>query len=72
MAQRRNAGKDQVNPGSIILSAEMMLRHIGRTEQQIWLLRRWKKQFRIRLLPTISRAKWRTRRKSLVLRLGRR
>ena len=23
------AGKDQVNPGSIILSAEMMLRHIG-------------------------------------------
>jgi isocitrate dehydrogenase len=26
------AGKDQVNPGSIILSAEMMLRHIGWTE----------------------------------------
>lgn len=23
------AGKDQVNPGSLILSAEMMLRHIG-------------------------------------------
>ena len=23
------AGKDQVNPGSIILSAEMMLRHLG-------------------------------------------
>jgi isocitrate dehydrogenase len=23
------AGKDQVNPGSIILSAEMMLRHMG-------------------------------------------
>ena len=26
------AGKDQVNPGSIILSAEMMLRHIGWNE----------------------------------------
>tara|TARA_B100000676_G_C18089325_1_gene858031 strand:- start:380 stop:1630 length:1251 start_codon:yes stop_codon:yes gene_type:complete len=26
------AGKDQVNPGSIILSAEMMLRHIGWTK----------------------------------------
>jgi len=26
------AGQDKVNPGSIILSAEMMLRHIGWTE----------------------------------------
>lgn len=26
------AGKDQVNPGSVILSAEMMLRHMGWTE----------------------------------------
>jgi isocitrate dehydrogenase len=26
------AGKDQVNPGSLILSAEMMLRHIGWNE----------------------------------------
>ena len=26
------AGKDQVNPGSLILSAEMMLRHVGGTE----------------------------------------
>jgi isocitrate dehydrogenase len=26
------AGKDYVNPGSLILSAEMMLRHIGWTE----------------------------------------
>jgi len=26
------AGKDQVNPGSIILSAEMMLRHLGWVE----------------------------------------
>jgi isocitrate dehydrogenase len=26
------AGKDLVNPGSLILSAEMMLRHIGWTE----------------------------------------
>ncbi|KAA0875389.1 NADP-dependent isocitrate dehydrogenase [Nitrincola tapanii] len=28
----RYAGKDQVNPGSIILSAEMMLRHLGWVE----------------------------------------
>jgi isocitrate dehydrogenase len=28
----RYAGKDYVNPGSLILSAEMMLRHIGWTE----------------------------------------
>lgn len=28
----RYAGKDQVNPGSVILSAEMMLRHMGWTE----------------------------------------
>ncbi len=26
------AGKDQVNPSSIVLSAEMMLRHMGWTE----------------------------------------
>ena len=26
------AGKDYVNPGSLILSAEMMLRHLGWTE----------------------------------------
>ena len=26
------AGKDQVNPGSLVLSAEMMLRHMGWTE----------------------------------------
>jgi isocitrate dehydrogenase len=28
----KNAGKDQVNPSSLILSAEMMLRHMGWTE----------------------------------------
>jgi len=28
----RYAGKDQVNPSSLILSAEMMLRHLGWTE----------------------------------------
>jgi isocitrate dehydrogenase len=26
------AGKDQVNPSSLVLSAEMMLRHLGWTE----------------------------------------
>ena len=29
------AGKDQVNPGSIILSAEMMLRHVGWSRPRI-------------------------------------
>ncbi|MHB1515229.1 MAG: NADP-dependent isocitrate dehydrogenase [Acidiferrobacteraceae bacterium] len=33
------AGKDQVNPGSIILSAEMMLRHIGWSEAADLVLR---------------------------------
>lgn len=33
------AGKDQVNPGSIILSAEMMLRHMGWTEAAEMIIR---------------------------------
>ena len=33
------AGKDNVNPGSIILSAEMMLRHMGWTEAADLLIR---------------------------------
>ena len=33
------AGKDQVNPGSIILSAEMMLRHLGWTEAADMIIR---------------------------------
>ncbi len=33
------AGKDQVNPGSMILSAEMMLRHLGWTEAADLILR---------------------------------
>ena len=32
----RYAGKDHVNPGSLILSAEMMLRHIGWARPPIW------------------------------------
>ena len=31
-ALHRNMGQDKVNPGSIILSAEMMLRHMGWVE----------------------------------------
>ncbi len=31
-ARPKYAGQDKVNPGSIILSAEMMLRHMGWTE----------------------------------------
>ena len=33
------AGKDQVNPASLILSAEMMLRHLGWTEAADWVIR---------------------------------
>ena len=32
MVQLQNAGQNRVNPGSLILSAEMMLRYIGWTE----------------------------------------
>ncbi len=37
------AGKDQVNPGSIILSAEMMLRHMGWNEAADAILRAMEK-----------------------------
>ncbi|MCB1975989.1 MAG: NADP-dependent isocitrate dehydrogenase, partial [Nitrosomonas sp.] len=37
------AGKDQVNPGSIILSAEMMLRHLGWTEAADMIIRAMEK-----------------------------
>jgi isocitrate dehydrogenase len=39
----RYAGKDYVNPGSVILSAEMMLRHMGWTEAADLLIRAMEK-----------------------------
>jgi isocitrate dehydrogenase len=36
------AGKDKVNPGSLILSAEMMLRHMGWKEAADLIISRWK------------------------------
>ncbi len=44
------AGKDQVNPGSIILSAEMMLRHIGWTEAADLLIRSMEKTIQDKLV----------------------
>lgn len=44
------AGKDQVNPGSIILSAEMMLRHIGWTEAADMLIRSMEKTIQDKLV----------------------
>lgn len=40
------AGKDQVNPGSIILSAEMMLRHMGWTEAADMIIQSMEKPFK--------------------------
>ena len=45
-------GQDKVNPGSLILSAEMMLRHMGWTEAPIWWSRAWKAPFRPARSPT--------------------
>ena len=42
------AGQDKVNPGSVILSAEMMLRHMGGLMQQTLLSRVWKERFLLR------------------------
>ncbi|MBL8496716.1 NADP-dependent isocitrate dehydrogenase [Nitrosomonas sp. JL21] len=44
------AGKDQVNPGSIILSAEMMLRHIGWSEAADMLITAMEKTIRDKLV----------------------
>jgi len=44
------AGKDQVNPGSIILSAEMMLRHIGWHEAADIVIRSMEKTIQDRIM----------------------
>jgi isocitrate dehydrogenase len=50
------AGKDYVNPGSEILSAEMMLRHMGWTEAADPSSAPWRRPSRARRSPTTSRA----------------
>lgn len=44
------AGKDQVNPGSIILSAEMMLRHIGWIEAADLIIRAMEKTIQAKIV----------------------
>ena len=44
------AGKDQVNPGSIILSAEMMLRHIGWNEAADMIIKAMEKTVQDRIV----------------------
>jgi isocitrate dehydrogenase len=50
------AGKDYVNPGSEILSAEMMLRHMGWTEAADLIIESWSAPSPARRSPTTSRA----------------
>ncbi len=51
------AGKDMVNPGSLILSAEMMLRHLGWKEAADLIIKaRWKPPSPTRWSPTTSPA----------------
>ena len=40
------AGKNKVNPGSIILSAEMMLRHMGWIEAADLIIKGWRVQLK--------------------------
>jgi len=44
------AGKDQVNPGSIILSAEMMLRHLGWGEAADFIIRAMEKTIKNKIV----------------------
>ena len=44
------AGKDQVNPGSIILSAEMMLRHMGWIEAADLIIRAMEKTIKAKIV----------------------
>ncbi len=67
------AGKDQVNPGSIILSAEMMLRHMGWTEAADLIIAAMEKTIQDKIVTYDFRAPdGRTRRKSLVRHSGKR
>ena len=49
------AGQDKVNPGSVILSGEMMLRHMKWNEAADLVIKGWKARSRRRLSRTISR-----------------
>jgi isocitrate dehydrogenase len=50
------AGKDKVNPGSLILSAEMMLRHMGWIEAADLIITSMERRSATRRSPTTSRA----------------
>jgi isocitrate dehydrogenase len=57
------AGKDYVNPGSEILSAEMMLRHMGWTEAADLIIARWRSRSSRRRSRTTSPGCWKVRRR---------
>ena len=65
------AGKDYVNPGSEILSAEMMLRHMGWTEAADLIIASMEKSILSRRSPTTSPACWRARPRCLARASGR-
>ena len=58
------ANLDKVNPGSVILSGEMMLRYMGWVEAADRSSPRSKRPSRRRRSPTTLRARWKARRKS--------
>ncbi len=58
------ANKDMVNPGSVILSGEMMFRYLGWTEAADLILKGLDGAITPRPSPTISPGRWKARRKS--------
>ena len=50
------AGQNKVNPGSLILSAEMMLRHMGWKEAADLIVKAWKERFPTKRSPTTLNA----------------
>ena len=54
MARPKYAGQDKVNPGSLILSAEMMLRHMGWVEAADLIIKGTERPLLPRRSPTTS------------------
>ena len=55
------AGKDVINPGSVILSGVMMFRHLGWTEAADLIERASRRRSRRSRSPTTSRGRWKAR-----------
>ena len=58
------ANQDKVNPGSVVLSGEMMLRYMGWTEAADLILKGMDGAIAAKTSPTTSPASWRGRRRS--------